>query len=98
MGNHRQSGEQEDHNPLPAEDLMSFGVAHVEGFDWIVWSPWSNSPRASGPRRRSVRHVELHGVAQYWISSPRGFSNVAVRHDRRHRHAADDEQAGSTRR
>ena len=47
MGNHRQSGEQEDHNPLPAEDLMSFGVAHVEGFDWIVWSPLNPSPLLS---------------------------------------------------
>src|ERR1700730_9109635 len=63
----------------------------------IVWRPWSDSPRASGARRRSDRHVELHDVAQYWISSPRGFSGVAVRHDRRHRHAADDEQADTRR-
>jgi hypothetical protein len=55
------------------------------------------------PRERQARvveasvNMELHDLAQYWISSPRGFSGVAVRHDRRHRHAADDEQAGTRR-
>ena len=73
---------------------MAAAALAVEGLFGV---PWSHSPRASGPRRRSIDYVELHDMAQYRVPSPRCYTGMAFCQDGGHRHAEDDEQAGTRR-